>query len=146
MKLDISKEELETMSYDDVAYIILKTKKKKMKIQDLFKLVIKSMELPEKSFEDHIADFFGLLSTDQRFVMLEKGYWDLKENHKAEVVIDDDDEEIEEEIKENTEEDTEGDTEETINYDDELIDDDETEDDLKDLVVIDDDTEETDNL
>ena len=37
MKLNISKEELEQMSYDDVAYLILKSKKKKMNIQDLFK-------------------------------------------------------------------------------------------------------------
>ena len=142
MKLDISEEELETMSYDDVAYIILKNKKKKQKIQELFQLVIKTMHLPQETFEERIADFFELLSTDQRFIMLPKGYWDLQENHKTEVVIEEDDEEIEE-IKEDVEDEE---IEEEINYDDELVDDDETEDDLKDLVVIDDDTEETDNL
>ena len=38
MKLnDISKEELETMNYDDIAYIILNEEKTKMKINILFK-------------------------------------------------------------------------------------------------------------
>lgn len=143
MKLEISKEELEQMSYDDVAYIVLKTKKDKMKIQDLFKNVIEVMELPESSFENHIVDFFELLSTDKRFLMLEQGFWDLKENHKSKVVIDEDDD-IEEEIADDVEEQEE--IEEEINYDDDLVDDDDAEDDLKDLVVIDDDTEETDNM
>jgi len=143
MKLNISKEELEQMSYDDVAYVILKTKKDKMKIQDLFKGVIETMGLPESDFESHIVDFFELLSTDKRFLMLEQGYWDLKENHKANVVIDDE-EEIEEEIKE--EEIEEEEIEEEINYDDDVLDDDDTEDELKDLVVIDESDEETDNL
>lgn len=143
MKIEISKEELEQMSYDDVAYIVLKTKKDKMKIHDLFKSVIEVMELPASSFENHIVDFFELLSTDKRFLMLEQGFWDLKENHKAKVVIDEDDD-IEEEISEEVEEQEE--IEEEINYDDDLVDDDDAEDDLKDLVVIDDDTEETDNM
>ena len=143
MKLNISKEELEQMSYDDVAYVILKTKKDKMKIQDLFKIVITEMGLPESEIEAHIVDFFELLSTDKRFLMLEQGYWDLKENHKATVVIDDE-EEIEEDIKE--EEIEEEEIEEEINYDDDILDDDDAEDELKDLVVIDESDEETDNL
>ena len=144
MKLTFSKEELEQMSYDDVAYMILKNNNKKMQIQDLFKGVIATMELPESDFESHIMDFFELLSTDKRFLMLEKGYWDLKENHKTNVVIEDE-EEIEEDIKEEEieEEDKE---EEEINYDDDILDDDDAEDDLKDLVVIDESDEETDNL
>ena len=134
MKLNISKEELEQMSYDDVAYLILKNKKKKMNIQELFKNVIETMELPASEIEAHIVDFFELLSTDKRFLMLEKGFWDLKENHKANIVIDEDEEIIEEEI------------EEEINYDDDILDDDDAEDDLKDLVVMDEEDIETDNL
>lgn len=143
MKLNISKEELEQMSYDDVAYLILKNKKKKMTIKDLFQGVIETMELPKSDFDAHIVDFFELLSTDKRFLMLEKGYWDLKENHKANIVIDEDEEIIEEEIEEEI---TEEETEEEINYDDDVIDDDDAEDDLKDLVVMDEDDMETDNL
>ena len=134
--INLTKEELVTMSYDDVAYVILENVKKKMKTPDLFKEVIKVMELDNKAFEEHLADFFELLSTDKRFIMVEKGYWDLKINQKTKLIIDDEDEEeiidIDDEIQE-TEED-----EEEINYDEEILDDDETEDDLKDLVIMDD--------
>ena len=133
--LNLSEEELLSMSYDDVAYKVLEYREKKMKIQDLFKEVIRIMNLPESAFEDHLADFFELLSTDKRFIMLEKGYWDLKINHKTKLIIDEEDDE--EEVIDDIEETEEDETEEEINYDEELIDDDETEDDLKDLVVMD---------
>ena len=135
-KINLTEEELATMSYDDVAYIILENNQKKMKIQDLFKEVIKVMNLGESAFEEHLADFFELLSTDKRFIMIEKGYWDLKINHSTKLIIDDEDdeEEILDEVEENNDEEEE---EETINYDEELVDDDDAEDDLKDLVILD---------
>lgn len=133
--LNLSEEELLSMSYDDVAYKVLEHREKKMKIQDLFKEVIRLMNLPESAFEEHLADFFELLSTDKRFIMLEKGYWDLKINHKTKLIIDEEDDE--EEVIDDIEEPEEDETEEEINYDEEIIDDDETEDDLKDLVVMD---------
>ena len=40
MKLNLTDEEKETLSYDDVAYLILKNTNKKQKIQDLFKRVL----------------------------------------------------------------------------------------------------------
>lgn len=136
-KINLTEEELATMSYDDVAYLILENNQKKMKIQDLFKEVIKVMNLDDSAFEEHLADFFELLSTDKRFIMVEKGYWDLKINHSTKLIIDDedDDEEILDEVEESDEEEEE--QEETINYDEELVDDDDTEDDLKDLVILD---------
>ena len=55
MKLkDIPKEELETMNYDDIAYIILNEEKKKMKINELFKKVCNSLELSENIFEEKV--------------------------------------------------------------------------------------------
>ena len=133
--IKLTDDELATMSYDDVAYVILENNKKKMKIQYLFKEVIKVMSLPEKDFEDHLVDFFELLSTDKRFIMLEKGFWDLKINHRTKLVIDEDeDEDIvvdDEEVEEKE------DIDDEINYDDEIIDDDESDDDLKDLVILD---------
>lgn len=132
-KINLTEEELATMSYDDVAHIILEQNGKKMKIQDLFKEVIKIMNLGENAFEEHLADFFELLSTDKRFIMVEKGYWDLKINHSTKLIIEEDeDEEIIEEVEETAE-----DSEEEINYDEEIIDDDDAEDDLKDLVILD---------
>ena len=102
MKLsDISKDELETMNYDDIAYVILNEEKTKMKINVLFKKVCDALALSEKDFEDNIAAFFELLTTDKRFIMLEDGSWDLKELHNPKVIIDEEEEEIisEEEVK-----------------------------------------------
>lgn len=136
--IKLTDEELQSMSYDDVAYKILLINEKKMKIQDLFKEVIKVMNKDESTFENHLADFFEMLSTDKRFIMVEKGYWDLKINQKTKVVIDEDDDEDEIiENNESNENEEELEEDEEINYDEEILDDDETEDDLKDLVIMD---------
>ena len=76
-KLNISEEELEQLNYNDVANLILTNKGKKMKLVDLYKGVIKTLNLEDDDME-HITDFFELLSTDKRFIMLDGGYWDLK--------------------------------------------------------------------
>lgn len=133
----LTNEELEQMSYADVANHILTENKKKMNIQDLFAKVIKLMGLPESYFESKIGDFFGLLSTDKRFIMLEKGYWDLRINHSNKIVLDDD-EEDEEDILTNDEDIVASDDDnEEVNYDDDSVDDDDEDDDLKDLVILD---------
>lgn len=124
------------MSHADVANIVLKENGKKMTIQDLFKEVIRIMSLPESYFESKIGDFFGLLSTDKRFIMLEKGFWDLKDNHSTKVIIED--EEEDDIVVDEDEEVTDEIVEEEINYDDDTVDDDDDEDDLKDLVIMDD--------
>ena len=144
MKLtDISKEELETMNYDDIAYIILNENKKAEKINVLFKSVCDALNLSEAEYEAKIADFFELLTTDKRFIMLEDGSWDLRELHNPEVIIDDEDDEetiidVEETINEAEEEETD------IFYDADN-DDDLPDDDLEDLVVVDVDEEEANN-
>ena len=145
MKLtDISKEELETMNYDDIAYIILNENKKAEKINVLFKSVCDALNLSEAEYEAKIADFFELLTTDKRFIMLEDGSWDLRELHNPEVIIDDEDDEetiidVEETINEAEEE------EETDIFYDADSEDDLPDDDLEDLVVIDVDEEEANN-
>ena len=136
--IKLTEEQKETMSYTDVAYLVLTENGKKMQIQDLFKTVISLLELPENYFENKIADFFGLLSTDKRFAMIEKGFWDLKINHSAKIVLDDEEEDEEElELEEELEDESESSENEEINYDDDSINDAEEDDDLKDLVVID---------
>lgn len=136
---NLSSEELELMSYTDVANLILTENGKKMKIQDLFAKVIKVMKLPDSYFESKIGDFFGLLSTDKRFIMLEKGYWDLRINHSNKIVIDDDEEDEEELLpaEESSIDELEENLDDSINYDDDTVDDDEEDDDLKDLVIMD---------
>ena len=144
MKLsDIPKEELEAMNYDDIAYIILREEKKKMKINELFKKVCDALELPDNLFEEKIADFFELLTTDKRFIMLEDGYWDLKEFHNPKVIVDDDEDDMiaSEELEDQEEELEEGQEDDDIFYDTDS-DDDLPENELEDLVVIDGDDEE----
>lgn len=141
MKLkSISEEEVETMSYDDIAYVILKEKGKKMKLLDLFNEVIDQLKLNKEEAENHLADFFSLLSTEKRFIQLDKGFWDLRENHTSKVELSDIEEDDEEDEIEVEEEQT---PEEDEMYIDETkeSDDDEVEDEYKDLVVIDDDME-----
>lgn len=146
MKLkDISKEELETMNYDDIAYIILNENKKAQKINTLFKTVCDALELSEAEYEAKIADFFELLTTDKRFIMLEDGSWDLRELHNPEVIIDDEDDDETVLIdSDEANEDTAPEEEEDIFYDADN-DDDLPDDDLEDLVVIDVDEEEANN-
>ena len=136
MKLkNITKEELETMSYDDVAYLILKEKGKKMKLIDLFNAVCDVMELDQSVKEDYIADFFTLLSTEKRFINLDKGFWDLRENHITKIELPDDDDENEEDTSDETIENTEDDEDLYVNDDpnEDIVDDD-----LQDLVIMDD--------
>ena len=140
---DISKEELEAMSYDDIAYLILENNKRKMKIFDLFKKVCDVLGLPVETVEEHISDFFELLSTNKKFVLLPNGYWDLAINHVQEMIVEDDDDDLasEELEDENLDEDiidSENEEDENIYYDDDLDDADEDDDDLKDLIIVDD--------
>ena len=137
MKLkDYSLEELETLPFDDIAYMILKEKGKKMKINEIFKIICDKLNLGEAAFEEQIGDFFSLLSTEKRFIQLDKGYWDLRENHTAEISIKEIEDELEDDIL--PEEEIEKDEEETDYYDElDEMDDDKEDDDLKDLVIVD---------
>lgn len=134
----VTKEELELMPFDDIAYVILKEKGKKMKINEIFKIICDTLELGDAAFENQIADFFTLLATEKRFIQLEKGYWDLRENHTAEIRIKDIEEELSEEeiMEEDYEQEEDEEYSETKD-----IDDDDAEDDLKDLVVVDEEDE-----
>lgn len=141
MKLkDLTQEELEAMSYDDIAELILKESNKQLKINELFKEVCKLLNLSDDEFMDKLPAFFDVLSTDQRFIMLENGLWDLKTKHSVKVVVDNEDEE-DEDIEEDLElDDIEEEQEEDI-YAEDNDDDDIADDDFKDLVIIDEDEE-----
>jgi len=133
---DLTKEELESKSYDDIAYIILESTGQKLKITDLFKQICNLLSLSDAEYEAKIADFFQVLSTDHRFIMLENGFWDLKTRHQAKIIIEDEEEEdinMEESLEEEEEE-------ENIYYNDD--DSDDEEDDLQGLAVVTDDTDE----
>ena len=139
MKLkQIPKEELELMGYDDIALLILQESGKKMKLRDIFAKVVNVLGLPEETIDEELMEFFELMSTNKKFVMLDKGYWDLQSRHKLDLVFDmeEDDEELENDEEDNIEEETEEDDDIFYDKDDET--DDVAEDDLADLVVVDD--------
>jgi len=135
-KIEISDEELEMMNYNDIAYVILENKGKKMKITDLFSEVGKILNLDDMLYQTHIGDFFELMSTDKRFIMLEDGYWDLRIKHHKGMESFEEDEDDEEEIIIEEEDLNEDDVydEESVKSDDDDVD----EDDLSDLVIVDD--------
>lgn len=137
----MNKEELELLSNKDIACLILDESKKSMNTAELFKQIISLLELPESTFENKIADFYTALSTDKRFILLKDGTWDLRNHHTSDKVVkvtedDDEEEEITEEKEENEDEDLDED-----NYDDQEPEDydEDTNEELKDLVILDED-------
>ena len=133
---NMSKEELELLSYNDLTNLILTENKKSMNTPTVFKKICDLLELSDEEYMDKIGDYYTSLTIDKRFVLLDNQEWDLRERHAVELVIDDEDEEeVEEEMPEE-EEDIE---DEEISSEDEL---DTDEDDLDDLTVIDDEDDE----
>ncbi len=136
----MNKDELELLSNKDITNLILEESKKSINTADLFKKIIKLLELPESTFEKKIADYYTSLTTDKRFIMLEDGTWDLRSRHTSDKVLkladEEDDEESEEEPKEEQEDQNEEDSYDDT--DDDNYDDDANEE-LKDLVIIDED-------
>ena len=135
MKLiNLSLEELELMSYTDLAYELIKENKKAMNTKDLFKEICNLLDLSEDEFTNKIGDFYTSLTIDKRFLLLPENEWDLRDNHSVEISYDEEDEdeeEIEEEVEEEIEEEE---LDEDTLYDDEndVTDDD----DMEDLEIV----------
>ena len=134
---NMTKEDLELLSNKDITNLLLEEKGRQT-TPDLFKKIISLLELPESTFDQKIGDYYTLLTTDKRFILLEDGTWDLRSRHSSDKVlkVDDEDEE-EEEIEEIEEETEEVDDFDSIGSNEDDIDD--SDDDLKDLVVLDED-------
>ena len=135
---NMSKEDLELLSNKDITNLLLEEKGKQT-TPDLFKKIIKLLELPESTFDNKIGDYYTSLTTDKRFVLLEDGTWDLRSRHTSDKIlkIEEDEEEDLEEIEEDEEQDEETEDFDSIDSDEDDIDD--NDDDLKDLVVLDED-------
>lgn len=145
MKLkDMKKEELEALSYTDLTEMILKENKKPMNTPSVFKKICDLLELSEEEYSEKIGDYYTSLTTDKRFILLDTAEWDLKDKHKVEIVLDEDDEEevFDEEEAEEDEE-IEEETDESIEITDDEVDLDDS-DDLEDLSIVDDDELEED--
>lgn len=144
MKLkNLSLEDLEMMSLQDIAYAILKENKKSANTAVLLKEICKLLDC-EESFEEKIGDFYTTLNNDKRFVLLDNNEWDIRDNHSVTIVMDDEDEEEIDEI-EDEDEDLEEEIEEDDleNIDDDLDDDlDDEDDDLSELSIVEDEEDE----
>lgn len=137
-------DELELLSFTDIAYNIIKLDKRSTTTVKLFKEICKLLKLSDNQYEEKIADFFTSLTTDKRFVLLNSIDWDLRENHSLSISAldnDDDIDDIEEELDDIIIEE-----ENTKDSDDDLDDidsddDDEDLDGLEDLELVDEDSE-----
>ena len=137
----MTKEDLELLSNKDITNLILEESKKSINTADLFKKIIKLLELPESTFENKIGDYYTALATDKRFILLEDGTWDLRSRHTSDKVVkitDDEDEDEEEQLDEQEEQEDDSLEDSYDDTDDEDYDED-TNEELKDLVVIDED-------
>ncbi len=138
----IKKEEIKDLSYKDITNIILENNKKGMNTLDLFTMIVDLLELPKNTIDTKIADYYTSLTTDKRFILLDNAMWDLKDKHKVEIVLDDEDEDEEIEDEESLEdEEIEEDTDESVEITDDEVDLDD-DDDMDDLTIIDGDEEE----
>ena len=137
----MTKDELEQLSYTDIAYEILKKEDKKMKTLTLFKKVCKMLDISEEEMMEKIGHFYTNLTTDKRFFALNSGMWDVKEKHSNKIKISEDDEDMDTIDLDDDSADEVEDEEDEDDYSDESTDDYE-ENDLEDLVVISTDEEE----
>ena len=141
---NLTKEDLELMSYGDIAELILKDEKKSLSTADIFQKICDVLELSKSTFENKIGGFYTALTTDKRFILLEDGSWDLKENHSVKKLnLDDSFDDLEDEELENLQdedmEESYEDEEKDIYDDSSDEDDDDVTDEYKDLVIVDED-------
>ena len=138
---DMSKEELEALSFGEITELILAEKGSKMKIVDVFRKICSLLEMSESEFENKIADYFELISTDKNFIVLDKGFCDLRKKHTPKLIVEDDEDDIvdtddeEEEIIEE-EDDTSDIFYDNSSEEDDVEDDDEE---LTDFIMVDED-------
>lgn len=146
----MEKEDLELLSYSDIAYEIIKQDKEPKTTVALFKEICSLLEMDDNKYETLIADFFTSLTTDKRFILLNSINWDLKENHVVNIVVDDSEEDFDETYNELDEEEDENIAkEDEYDLDEDGVDDlgdeetidDEELDELDDLEIVDEDAE-----
>ena len=107
-----------------------------MKTADIFKKICNLLELTEEDYSNKIGDFYTSMTTDKRFILLENAEWDLKDNHKVEINLDEDDEDDEYVEEEEVEEDAEEvDEDNSVDITDDEVDLDD-EDDMEDLTIV----------
>ena len=137
MKLEkMQKEELEILSYTDLTEMIIKENKKPMKTADIFKLICSLLELTEEDYANKIGDFYTSMTTDKRFILLENAEWDLRDKHKIEInLAEEDEDEYLEEEETDDEESEEVDEDNSVDITDDEVDLDD-DNDMEDLTIV----------
>ena len=92
---DMSKEDVELLSYTDLTNLILTENKSSMNTPTIFKKICDLLGYSEEEYMDKIGDFYTSLTIDKRFVLLENHEWDLRERHAIELVLDEESAETE---------------------------------------------------
>ena len=138
MAKKLTKEELELMSYNDIANILLNEKTQQTTLE-LFTKIVEMLQLPKKALESKIGGFYTALTNDKRFILIEDGKWDLKSNHKTkDLNVQDDLEEFDDEIPNDYDDIIEEPDEIEDNYSDDSDDDAaDVQEELKNLVIVD---------
>jgi len=101
----------------EVGYELLNKKQGPQSFGKFWNEVSEVLGLDNEEAQEYVSDFYTNLSLDERFVLLEDNYWDLRDRQsfdKVHIDMNDVYSEIEEEEKEQVEE--EEDDEETISY------------------------------
>ena len=130
-------EDLELLSYTDIAYELLKLDKKPKTTHALFKEVCDLLKINEDNMMDMIGDFYTTLTTDKRFILLDTAEWDLRDAHSVKTIIDDEEAEEADDEEEETEEEPEETEDEAVTDNIEDFDDqDDDMDDLEDLAIV----------
>lgn len=137
----MSKEEIELLSYNDLTYLLLTESNKTMNTPTIFREISNLLGFTEEEYTSKIGDYYTSLTIDKRFVLLDNNEWDIRDRHSIELVVDEEDDEISEEIEEDESEPISEEIEEDIDtiHDDDSLDEDN---DLDNLSIIPDDEDE----
>ena len=106
----------------EVGYELLDKKQGPQSFVKFWNEVSEVLGLDAAEAEEYISDFYTNLSLDERFVLLEDNYWDLRERQsfdKVHIDMNDVYSEIEEEEKEQVEEEEDDEDEITYSFDEE---------------------------
>lgn len=92
MKLkDITKEELELLSYTDLTYHFLKESKKPLNTPTIFRKICDLLGYGDNEYANKIGDYYTSLTLDRRFIFLDSAEWDLREHHSLDKILEDED-------------------------------------------------------
>ena len=133
----MTKEELELLSYKDITNLLLEEEGPK-NTPDLFKKIVGLLGLSDSFYEAKIGDYYMMLTTDKRFLLLDDGKWDLRSRHTSDKIVTVEEDEEETELEEATTKikDDQEEPDYDVDQDDEY---DDNDDDLADLVILDED-------